>query len=671
MLCRSASYKGDDVRSVGKRARVLAAVLCVVAAACLVTGCRASDSLKEIVYDQSAEAIAYDNPNKVLINSSIAKQTSDVVAALDYAVDSKRATDETQNVVVYSSQPNAAEYGTKRSAFAKSPQFRGIEASESVFFYLSKEADAVDHPVSEEEDEPQETPEEPPAAGGAGAGTPNSSEGDDDTGDDGGDGDANAAPESPSVKPTEADEGKSDGGDVTVGYDSTDPNQDPEQVDKIAAYGEMAVVVQMVGGKNALAATDAKTLDGGFAKVFKTKDVARGWSDGGTAKGIDVDAIIKSGADTILVDSGQYFKSLSSKDVKKLNKAGVTQTVVYPMSNTQYLKLNVKSVAQMLCESETAEYASTAISRANDYVAFHDRVVKACASANGGLAGKKQYQAGKDTTCTTFAGEDAQYTLLIDEYDATATYTGSSKKGWTPSKGLAFASAGYSTTPVSYYLQAAGLINNAAELTTRSDTGKLAVWQFLTNTFPFKASQWTGNSTTKSAKAGTDYSLLTTSVNEMSTLPFGSSFGSSVFPTLIVTSESIKTALINNSALENGTYHPYSHVKSTGVIDGYKVAEDSNIFTCIGFDGDKSTTENLLGSTIGEEHIAVNPRGLTGSWTEGSVEAFLEAAWANDVVNAGSEAVGWESELKSFYQEFYDYTLTDADLATIKSGETE
>lgn len=42
------------------------------------SGCRASDAMKEIVYEQTAETVDYDNPNKCYINDPTADEKSDL-----------------------------------------------------------------------------------------------------------------------------------------------------------------------------------------------------------------------------------------------------------------------------------------------------------------------------------------------------------------------------------------------------------------------------------------------------------------------------------------------------------------------------------------------------------------------------------------------------------------
>ena len=58
--------------------RALLAAIRVVGMLCFASGCRASDAMKEIVYEQTAKTVDYDNPNKYYINDPTADEKSDL-----------------------------------------------------------------------------------------------------------------------------------------------------------------------------------------------------------------------------------------------------------------------------------------------------------------------------------------------------------------------------------------------------------------------------------------------------------------------------------------------------------------------------------------------------------------------------------------------------------------
>ena len=697
-------------------ARMALFLSCLVLAVTCLCGCRVSDALTEVIYDQSADKIDYDNPTKIYVNDSTAEIESEEFSAKEVSDDADVMSDTVQNLVVYSSTPNTEGFTAKKSVFSPTPNFRGIEASEEVCFVKSDDPNAYDHALTIQEPEEEPDDEEPPpedepvvatsstrttedstptpaqtqtqvvepteqAGGSADEVSPeedsweqvpdppqaqtqndNPSEGDDTPDDE---------PDTPPA-PQETDNGGgNDNGPTQVAYDAADPTQEPPKVEKIAAFGQAAVIVQMLGGTGALAAADSDLLQTNFARVFDTADIAVGWSGDGTdASQMNVDVIIQSGVKTICVYASTYLDALSESDRKALDDAEIKQVILYPLSNSGNIKRDVKAIGDMLSESTAIQYAGQTQSRASDYINMHDEVINAASSANGGLAGTQLFESGSDTV-PSFASGDSVYTVLIDEFDASATYQGNSKDGWMPQGGLAFASAGFSTTPVSYYIQAGGLVNSAAERTNRDDAGKVVAWQFMPNSFRFRSEQWSGNETTQSATLPpSDYSLLTTTVNLHSMFPFGSSFGSAWFPKIIVTSDDIESNLIANSSDPSGVYHPYAFIEA-GMGSAYSMfGPISAIPSCIGFDGTLATNTNLFDVdgdlSIRDEDIVINPKGLFCDWTQGSVESFLETAWVNDVVKENETQIDWKGYVSRFYSEFYGYaTLTDADWLTM------
>ena len=651
----------------------------------LVTGCRVSDALTEVIYDQSSATIDYDNPTKILINDSTSDKETDQLAAQETSNDSSVYSNTVQNLVVYSSDPNTQGFTAKKSAFNDPPDFEGIEASEEVCFVETDDPNAFKHaPTIQEEEQPQEEePEEQPeqivasptatsttekqlpatSTGKAKDKEGQTPEEEEEEPSDSGEGTEKPEGDDPQPEETEEQEGGNDDADVPVAYDTSDPTAEPPKVGKIAAFGPAATIVQMIGGKGALVATDADTLASSFSSVFDTSGIVAGWTGSGTsATTMDVDAIISSGANTVLVYAGNYLKNgLSNDDLDKLNKAGITQTVLYNMFSSGNIKQDVRAVGEMLSEATDIQYAGETMTRASDYVTFHDDVVSRAASANGGLAGSVMYQGTGDSNAPAFSSATPKYTLVIDAFED-SRYVGGTKNGWSPSSGLAFASAGYNSTPFSYYIQAGGLINNAADKTVKDDGGEAVAWQFHVNNFSFKNSQWVG-AIAEVANAVTGYSLLTTTENLHGIYPFGKSFGSDAFPKVIVTSKDIETKLIANSADPNGTWHPYGFV-SDGVFS--MMGPASSIPSCIGFNGnDTSQTANLFASgRVTDDDIIVNPTGLFSDWTKGTPESFLEAAWVNDVAK-GSSAIDWKGLTEQFYQKFYDYSLTATDWNTM------
>ncbi len=641
--------------------RVLTASVSAVVVAGMLGGCRASDALKEIVYLQTADTVDYDNPNKYYINDSSAKEKSDKVSAKETSKKSSNAT-ETQNIVVYSSEAEDSDYTAKKQVFSINPDFNGLEASEGVRFYESTKKNAVKRPAQDKTEKTKKKSQKTPTEGGSG--------------DSKGKGDAAGKTNSKKKKSEKTPTGGSRGTKVKVN-DTTGAFSEPPKVNRIAAYGDAAVIVQMVGGQGALVAADKTLLSSKFTTVFGDEGaskIAKGWSDDGSASKINVDAIIKAKADTVLCFDSDYQKDMSDADRKKLKKAGISFTVIPALTNTTYIKTAVTKVGEMLSEANEIGQAGNTEKIASDYEKFVDKLISKCVSANGGtLAGKKTYE-NKNEEDYSY-DEDAPFTLLIDDWDSNARfsrkYRGASV---TSTSGVALSTIGWKSTPVSYYIQAGGLINNAAYKSTSTSAGKMVVWQYNTYQLSIEKSSWSVAPKNVAAAslnvANWDFTLLTTARNQAGN-KVGSSFGTSDFPVVIAGTNAIKKNFVASARKSGSLYYPYSMVKDE-LMDtfGLKANGKDVLWSSVGVDGSKATENVFSSSSDVADAVLVNPHGLFSSWLTGSVESVLEAAWVSDVANGSGAAVDYESYIEEFYKDFYRYDeMSSSDVSTIVGGE--
>ena len=661
-------------------------IMALVVFMAMATGCRDSDALKDIIYDQSSSLIDYNNPNKYYINDSTSEIESDQVSSMEVS-DESPDTDKVQNLVVYGSPPNSPNYVAKKSEFSSSPDFRGIQASESVFFFKSDSVDAFDHAITpsttEEEPQPEEEPE-PEQQQGVASGE-SSATGTGANGAVAGGTSASTTPDEDGAGKGKTDDAEGDGTggktstqgvgndkDFTLAYDIIDPDVDPPRVDSFVAYGQYAVIVQMLGGNGALAATDASTLASlNGAGVSNSAQTA--WSDGGTPAGIDADVIVASGAKYIITtDAAAYTRELNDYSMKKLNDAGVQFITLRSMNTSVNIKENVERVGEMLQGSTKAAYGSTAEDRADHYLTVHDEAIRL---ANGGLAQDVandasrvlQYKGAGDGL--GFASGSTSYTVLVDDYDAAATHTATSF-----ASGLAYASAGCATTPVSYYIQAGGSINNAAALTSDASSGEIPVLQFAKASISPSASSWSyGKAVTlMNAQAMTNMArplLDSGTINGVAganALKLGAGLGTSAMPSIIVTSSSIQSEILSNSALPNGMYHPYGYVTAPSGIGtaGAAFTDEETYWCCIGAnDGglpSATSTANPLGGSLTSANVRVMPSGLFCDWTQGTVESFLLSGWVSCEVNGSG--FDWFSYVSDFYGYFYGIDVSESSL---------
>lgn len=658
------------------RAAKVAVCLLALVTVFALAGCRDTDALKDIIYDQNASIIDYDNPSKYYINDSTSEQESNQVSSLEVS-DEEPESDQIQNLVIYSSNPNTEGYTAKHSAFGDPADFTGIEASDPVFFFLSDSVDAFDHAVTptpeedpeqvQDEEEPDEQTqnegdnqsEESPATTSSGSGDEGGGTSPAPTPDD--NGGTTGEPENPTEYEDGTDgftstEGVGADKNFTLAFDISDRDADPPQVDSIAAFGDYALIVQMVGGSGALAATDANTLaalqDAGVDTTAQTA-----WSGSGEDPStlVNVKAIVASGAKVIVVeDPAAYVRQISQERLDYLEENGVSWVSLRDMFSSANIKANVEAVGTMLQDSSAAAYGSQAAERASYYATFHDRVVS---GANGGLAsdsvnGAKALQADNDADGVGYSSNAATYTVLIDQWDAGATYASS---GLVFDAGTAYASAGYGTTPVSYYIQAGGSINNAAARTTQNSSGEIPVLQF-SQTESWDSSMWMGVSV-----ANVLYgvkSLLDSGVDMASTTTLGKGLGSDAMPKIITTSSDVKNAIVSSSASTTSLYHAYPYVGNDVTYGALGVSYETSygatsLWSCIGSLATSGTVGDpnpIYGSgAIDADDVLVNPSGYFCDWTEGTVESFLEAGWVAAYVSGTYSASQWQQDVADFY----------------------
>ena len=687
---------GGARRGMSSYVLLLICIICCVGMLCVATGCRNSDALKEIIYDQNADIIDYDNEDKFYINDPDADETSKEVSS-DEAAAVNKVTEKIQNIVVYSSSPNSEEYQAKQSIWSEDPDFTGLEASDTVSFFVSEDEDVKstvpkeDEEEEDDDEEQEETETEAPVAsttgtmGTTGSGGTGKSE-------EKGNMTSDTAAEEEALPGEGAGEGadSTEYDDVAQIVDTTNDFVDPPEVDHIAAFGQLAVIVQMIGGEGALVAADNELLtDSGFQKVFSDEgasDITVAWSDDGTAEGLDVDALIESGADTVLVTSSDYSDDLSSEQRTQLNEAGVTFTVVADLTNSTLIKSAVKTVGKMLKSSTEIANAGQTTELASEYVEFHDEIISQCIDANDGLGSYNSNIYELRNTKSYSYNNSAKFTLLIDAWDSSVRWA----DGSLTMNGIGISNTGYASSPVSFYIQAGGLVNTAAAKAGKKNVGTHAVWQFAqgyrcykTNfTYDeggeFDESLTSTSSSDRLSIASTswgDVFLAAPSDGEVTIQGSSSgiapsSFGSEEFPKVIAATQEIKEKLIANSEEEDGAYRAYEFWQPHSIGGQYGPTFYDKAWACIGCPG--TTAGNAFADNdyvIPDDAVVVNPHGLFSSWTEGgSVEAVLEAVWVNDEVNDDTESIGWKDELKEFYSTFYRYDLTSSDIEAIEEG---
>ncbi len=228
--------------------------------------------------------------------------------------------------------------------------------------------------------------------------------------------------------------------------------------------------------------------------------------------------------------------------------------------------------------------------------------------------------------------DSGKYSLFVSEWDDHAHYKMYNENRITmEGSGVALARSGYSTSPLSYYMGLAGVVNTSA---IYQDFNIECRW-FVSPLAP------TTRLLTYSGGVGTAQAT-----NELLTKVGGIQLGSADFPAIIVADHEIKEKIQTNQMWKN-----YGKITSkSGIISDYGfLDEDGNII--------KTTI-------VGDYRIYVNPGGAA-SWTDGSMESILEPVWiAWKFHNAYTEDEVRET-VRTFYKKFYRYELSEQQIDRI------
>ena len=249
------------------------------------SGCRQTDFLKDIVHAAWAEV--FDENTVIRVNNPDAEKTDEHLPAYDLE-DVATTTDEKQNIVVYSSNPNTVLVTTRHSVFDLSPRFTGVEASDAVRLVYADNDEALDHAVevdsslmleaeSETDGESPEASEEERTASGAQEAEPVDDEPEEDEKSD--DGKTQGASDGKSKSGNGSDSDGDDGGWSDVGGGSGKGTGTGDEGDQ--ASGGQGEDSQGEGGTG-------DTGDDGQGDTFDEEDDGRSARESGGYDGSDI-----------------------------------------------------------------------------------------------------------------------------------------------------------------------------------------------------------------------------------------------------------------------------------------------------------------------------------------------------------------------------------------------
>lgn len=407
----------------------------------------------------------------------------------------------------------------------------------------------------------------------------------------------------------------------------------PQSVDRVSACGEAAMLVQMLGGNKRLVATSQSFTDNVIvSEIFGSKNIAGVqvlW-EGDGVNGIPTgkfQALLAAQPEVCFEFSGK--ETFSPEQIDILHERGIAYVVLPNLNTADNINLSVQIVGDVLGD-KSKEGSLNAPAIAQEYTNFCRSVVNDISRRVSRFAHNQiDYNNDKYKNGVKFLSgiyDSGKYSLFISEWDDFAHYKMYNENRITmEGRGVALARSGYSTSPMSYYMSLAGVVNTSA---IYQDFNIECRW-FVSPLAP------TTRLLTYSGGAGTAQAT-----NELLTKVGGIQLGSADFPSIIVADYEIKEKILTNQMWKN-----YGKITSkSGIISDHGfLDEDGNII--------KTTI-------VGDYQIYINPGGAA-SWTDGSAESILEPIWiAWKFHNAYTEDEVRET-VRTFYKKFYRYELSE------------
>ncbi|MCD8376385.1 MAG: hypothetical protein LUD69_05530 [Oscillospiraceae bacterium] len=616
-----------------KTAKRLTALLLCLALCVSISGCRYSDVLEQIIYNLYKNAdIDPDQNFHPEDNQEDNEEESDDLVPLEAEEEAERQRDETEELstgeeansdsgtqLTYNENSDVEQSATVgTTAVEEEPDEDGEEEEE--------EEQTVPVAADESEEEEEEEPEEEEQQGATVDKTDES---------DGGEGSSGTGTQGSSY---EADSSADTSKRVVDEYGVT---VEVEAASSIAAVGSVAIMVMMLGGEDALCATNSDLVNNSLAaQVFPSlSSVPALWSGSGIQAlsdsefeqllALHPDAVVETTGDTTVTD----------EQVNQLAENGIQYVTLPRPTSLDNLQTIMTTLAEMMEENYegTEEIAEAYISWSDSlYSDVSGKANTLLDSLNESDEDEDDESAVQSTSSTV-----GIYTLYIDGWDSSAYYELSSNS-YVALSGTGCAYIGNRATntcrTVTSFLSYAGVTNAA------SSYGVTAKTQYFTPLI----SQYCAWTITGSAANGYY-------PEGQQLLMVGPGLGNEGFTTLIAGDNETKTAIEKDRDSGTGLWSVYGEIKNA---DG-----------TFRSDGFRDSAGNIVATQIsGDYEVVVNPCGVT-NWATGSAESILESAWAAWRLSGVLTESEVRDYISDFYETFYDYTLTSAQIDAILEGE--
>ncbi|MDO4501701.1 MAG: hypothetical protein Q4D06_00820 [Coriobacteriia bacterium] len=598
----------------------------LVSSVALLPGCKTSQTLTEILFDQESDQVDQNNQSRFLRNVlDSLDMTEELAEKLQKKTELKRDTVDEQVV-------------------------KGKDKSKQEVAKTTYEEHATSQSESAQQGTGNTTSRKTNPGKKKGASSSQGEKADKGKGKNKGTGNKKPSkkPQKPSTQKDEQDKRpiyRGNGGDGKTYGDEGTYEELPTGVQTVVAFDECANMVVSFAGKHALMGANVEFLHNTFIQdAFKDKDIANARVIKASAKGVvDADRIAELQPDAVLLSGTRY--QISSAGIKKLKDKKIDVVYLPDMASASHITKAADAIGKMF-GSQTLS-GDDAAQAANEYLTWHDEVMNEALSGAGDLVGPTNFDTGKGND-----GPEGNHTIYVSDWDGATYYaTPDNKLAWTDKNGVAITQAGYKWSPMSFYLSAGGTQNASATFKKSfyDVTAKYYVWQFNLGRVPtVYQKNWSGQSISTSPLKSSGVDDLITRTSD------GTGLGASNFPYVITRTQKITAKMqksVQASAKSgNGLYHAYSPTRGTNG-------------SGIGF---LSGTGSYCSSTItGSFKVKTNPCGLYSSWIDGSPESVLEATWASDL-NYGTDRTS--DRIREYYQLFYHKELSSSQVKKILAG---
>ncbi len=624
---------------------ILKRLTCLLLCAALLLslcGCRYSSVLEQIIYDmrrgQDVDTEADFHPEE---NDPENEDTSDDLKDVTTDEDALRTTDETPELPITEDTPETPseqpeveessanlEYAAEDEINDSAPADGNTTVQEAPTVMETAEPEpSASEPVAEPEPIPVETASTEPEPVETDA--------------------AAAAAESEETAAESADSGDLGSGEGVLYEPSAvaqtwkqvvdvygTPVNIPENVDTVAAVGELAIMILILSGPDRLAATNADLNSGLAATVYPAlADVPALWSGSGQTSLSDsaFAELLEIAPDVVIEASGST--TMTDSQIAQLAEYEIAYLVVPAPTSPTNVSIIMTTLGTVLGD-RSADGGANAPQQAAEYTAWVNDLTQTVSQATAAYAAYSDSDTGESVAGT--------YTLYVDAWDDDAYYRLYSDNYVTLSGyGCAVIRNGATTScrTLSSYLGLANVVNTAAQY------GITPKAQYFTPLISaYRTMEVTGNLADGQITDG--QKLLEQS---------DGSLGTENFSILLAADKHTAEAIAASKAEENGLWTVYPHINSG---DG-----------SFNSDGFLDEEGNLVRTQIsGDYEIVVNPSGLS-SWVGGSAESILESAWAAWRFFGAISEEQLRAYISDFYSLFYSYSLSDTQIDAILGGQ--